>query len=264
MLLSGPSPTGCIGYRKQPGTCAIEASPLKEQTISTRESDQRDDGMQSGRPEPGMGPNVAHGARVAQPELDDCRIVTPLQSLRKDPFDCLPIQKGPYIPEAIDYFFSLFASPYVYRPELVNVKQPGEFQRQYFRFAMQHEVLFQSVMALSLACLQAIRETQALVPTKEVLFHHTNALKGLRQKLSCPSGYADDSTLLSILTLLGVAVRPINATSPSWLTGSAFLLQYRYLRCTPSWPSQSAGRARWSRGVALVSFHPVADIDVSP
>ena len=178
----------------------------------------------------------------------------PLQTLRRDLFDCLLIQIRPYVPQAIDFFFDLFASPYVYRPELVNAKQLGEFQKQYFRFATQHEVLFQSLMTLSLACLQAMDETQALAPTKEVLFHHTNALIGRRQKLPCPSGWADDSTLLSILTLLGVAVRLSSLTSSSRLTGSAFLLRYRHLRCTPSWPSQVAGIARWSTYLPAALF----------
>lgn len=187
--------------------------------------------------EPLMRLHVADGTRDAQQALDDCLLLTPLQSLRKDPFDCLPIQSRPYIPRVIDFFFDLFASPYVYRPELIDAKRASDFQRQYFQFAMQHEVLFQSVMTLSLACLQAMSESQALVPTKEVLFHHTNALIVLRQKLSCPSGYVDDSILLSILTLLGVAVRLMPPACPSWLTTSAFLLQYGDIWCAPSWSS---------------------------
>ena len=62
-------------------------------------------------------------------------------------------------------------------------------------------------MTLTLACLQAISEPQTLVPNKEVLSLHTDALKGLQQKLSSPMEYADDSVLLSILTLLGIDVR---------------------------------------------------------
>ena len=87
----------------------------------------------------------------------------------------------------------------------MNAKQPGEFQRQNFSFSMQHEVLFHLVMTVSHAFLQTMSATQALEPTEEVFFHHTSALNGLQQQLSCPSGYANDSTLLSILTLLGVA-----------------------------------------------------------
>jgi hypothetical protein len=151
--------------------------------------------------------NVPDGAKYPRQALGNCALVSSVQSLRKDPFDCLPIQSRPYIPQVIDFFFDLFGSPYVYRPELVNVKEPAKFQRQYFRFAMQHEVLFQSVVTLTLACLQATSGPRTLVPTKEVLFHHTNALKGLQQKLSSPSEYADDSVLLSILTLLGIDVR---------------------------------------------------------
>ena len=215
MLLSGLPPTSNSGWRKTPPAVAVATSPLPEQTSPARESDQHDDEMHSSRHASTTGPDVSDGTRDAQQALDDRPLLVPLQSLRKDPFDCLPIQNRPYIPEVIDYFFDLFASPYVYRPELVNAKQPSDFQRRYFRFAMQHEVLFQSVMTLSLACLQAMSETPALVPTKEVLFHHTNALLALREKLSCPTGYADDSTLLSILTLLGIAVRLITTDSPS-------------------------------------------------
>ncbi len=77
----------------------------------------------------------------------------------------------------------------------MNVKQSGEFQRHYFYFAMQQEFLFQLVVTLSLACLQATSEPHTPAPTKDVLFHHMKTLSGLRQKLSWPGGHVDDSVL---------------------------------------------------------------------
>ena len=146
---------------------------------------------------------AAHSAKVIQKQY---RVLDPLQNLRGDPFESLPVRGEPYISEVVDFFFHVFGSPYVYRPELIRVKEPEQFQKRYFQFALQHEVLFQSITTLTLACLQMMKQPQALLPSREALFHHTKALQMLQQELSRPDHHIDDSVLLSILTLLGIDV----------------------------------------------------------
>ena len=152
-------------------------------------------------------PEAAQSTELIRKQIG---LLNPMQSLRGDPFESLPVRGLPYIPEVVDFFFHVFGSPYVYRPELIRVKEPEQFQRRDFQFALQHEVLFHSITTLTLACLQMMKLPQTLLPSKEVLLHHTKALSMLQQELSRPDNFIDDSVLLSILTLLGIDVRSLS------------------------------------------------------
>jgi hypothetical protein len=78
---------------------------------------------------------------------------------------------------------------------------PNTFISKLFPLALQNIELFEALIVMSQCYYDANYEAETSLPL-EVLRHRGNALVNLRRKLSSPSGYADDATVMTMLLLI--------------------------------------------------------------
>lgn len=142
---------------------------------------------------------------------------------RSDPFSAYPIEFRDCIPAAVDFckcnhpnqvpstetniVIGFYGPAHVIRPELVPPGAGTAILQSFFQYTLQDSVLFEAIIALSLANLTV--QTWGLSgPDKDSLYHYSRAVCRLRKLLLKPEGFIKDSVLFSIVALMGVDVSP--------------------------------------------------------
>ena len=150
--------------------------------------------------------------------------------LRNDPFSSYPIESTDCIPGAIDYckcfsrhalsrlqkltiiVLNFYAPTHIIRPELITAEQSTPIVKQYFQYAVSHELLFESIVALAQMNLTAkawagnSHDTGSIAPDRAALFHYGRALARLRELLNDENALREDAVLFAIATLMGIDV----------------------------------------------------------
>jgi Fungal specific transcription factor domain len=110
---------------------------------------------------------------------------------------------------------NFFAPTHVIRPEVVSAHQSAFLVKQYFQYALSHEILFESIVSLSQINLTANRTPdrddisstfEGKQPDRDALFHYGEALGKLRKLLSDKDAPMEDAVLFAIATLMGIDV----------------------------------------------------------
>ncbi|EXJ57244.1 hypothetical protein A1O7_07591 [Cladophialophora yegresii CBS 114405] len=136
--------------------------------------------------------------------------------LRSDPFASYPIRRQDWLPEAVDFFLNAYGPThllrrtadgairrYQRRPERTTETSPVH---QYFQYSLEHPVMFEALIALSLSNLRIHHWEQGQVD-KETAYHYGNVLSSLQQTLREGDGYRETAVLWAILALLELEVR---------------------------------------------------------
>jgi hypothetical protein len=137
------------------------------------------------------------------------RLTVTSGGLRGDPFQAFPISTDKSVLSTVDYFLQHYAPVHIsIRDENASPSGRVPLARRYFGLALENPTMFELMVALAAAS-HAIRLGQSHAPTKEVQVHYGKGVQALRQKLAKPSGYNDDAAVLSVMALIGIAVRPV-------------------------------------------------------
>ncbi|ETN43052.1 uncharacterized protein HMPREF1541_02210 [Cyphellophora europaea CBS 101466] len=125
--------------------------------------------------------------------------------LRNDPFETWPIQARASIPVAVDYFLQFYAPAHTVRPDLFSPEGGAQAVKDYFRYALQQPLMFETIVALSHANLFVSTWTDHC-PDSQTLFHYGSALKRLRSQIASedPGISAHDAVLFAIVALMGI------------------------------------------------------------
>ncbi|KAK5055203.1 hypothetical protein LTR84_012952 [Exophiala bonariae] len=146
--------------------------------------------------------SIAHTARSSPtPTLDN--IPHDKHGFRSDPFSAYPIEFRDCIPVAIDFFVGFYGPAHVIRPEIVPPGAGTGILQSFFQYALQDSVLFEAIIALSLANL-TVQTWRLSGPDKDSIYHYSRAVGKLRKLLLKPEGFVEDSVLFAIVALMGV------------------------------------------------------------
>ncbi|OCT46926.1 hypothetical protein CLCR_02345 [Cladophialophora carrionii] len=131
--------------------------------------------------------------------------------LRSDPFASYPIRSQDWLPEAVDFFLNAYGPTHLLRRTATG--GPRRYQRrpesttetspvhQYFQYSLEHPVMFEAMIALSLSNLRIHHWEQGQVD-KETAYHYGNVLSSLQRTLGEADGYRETAVLWTILALL--------------------------------------------------------------
>lgn len=117
-----------------------------------------------------------------------------------------------------------YAPTHVIRPELVTADEGPQLVKQYFRYALSHPLLFETIVALSQINLTSNRWVDRNAnsssvtnsqPDKEALYHYGRALKKLTSIIGDETAVTEDAVLFAIAALMGIDVS-IKKTSPTF------------------------------------------------
>lgn len=142
--------------------------------------------------------------------------------LRVDPFSSYPIQPTAALPKALDYctlalssgcccleltraVFGAYAPTHLLRSNLGPEQAPQKLIQNYVRYAMQHPVMFESIITLSYANMHISQWVDGQ-PDIDTARHYGSTLKSLREALSVENGLFEDATFLAILGLINAEV----------------------------------------------------------
>jgi hypothetical protein len=127
--------------------------------------------------------------------------------LRGDPFCAYPISADGNVLSAVDYFLQHYAPVHINpRKDHLGPADSLSLSRKYFGLALENAAMFELMVALSRASFDA-RQGNTRGPTREVLVHYGKGIEALRLKMARSSTCDDDATILSVMALLGIAVR---------------------------------------------------------
>jgi hypothetical protein len=120
----------------------------------------------------------------------------------QDVFNSFPIAFKGCVPGATDYFLNLYAPTSLIRPDIAAENQdlvPGMI-RSYFQYTLQHALLFEAIIVVS----EAVKTVGVGKPNRQVMYHHGQSLKQLRQTLLSGSDIAADYVLFTIIAMLAI------------------------------------------------------------
>jgi hypothetical protein len=138
--------------------------------------------------------------------------------IREDPFAAYPIPQGRGVGRAVDHCKSAvlyvtasskdavitsYAPSHLLRPEIIDPQGGATAIRNYFQYALNHEVMFQATVALALADATANTWTDDYA-SPDVLYHYGRSLSTLRRSLEDAQALRDDALLFAIMALIGI------------------------------------------------------------
>jgi hypothetical protein len=126
-------------------------------------------------------------------------------SFRGDPFKMYPVETTPVVTQAIDYFAEYYGPVAIRLPGDKTDQKHTPFFGTYFRTMLHEPMLFELIVALSLAMQRLhLPATERLTPN--IVHHIRNVLVQLNQRLSTSEG-TSDVVVLTIMGTLFVNVR---------------------------------------------------------
>ncbi|KAK5951464.1 hypothetical protein OHC33_007520 [Knufia fluminis] len=147
--------------------------------------------------------------------------------LRVDPFSSYPIQPTAALPKALDYFFGAYAPTHLLRSNLGPEQAPQKLIQNYVRYAMQHPVMFESIITLSYANMHISQWVDGQ-PDIDTARHYGSTLKSLREALSVGNGLFEDATFLAILGLINAEYLLGNVNAyRAHTTAMMYIIRYR-------------------------------------
>ena len=120
----------------------------------------------------------------------------------QDAFNSFPIPFNGCVPEAMNHFLKFYAPTSLIRPDIAALNQdlvPGVI-RDYFQYTLEHALLFEAIIVVS----EAVRTVGAGRPSRQVMYHDSQALKQLRRVLLSGSDVAADYVLFTIIAMLAI------------------------------------------------------------
>jgi hypothetical protein len=138
--------------------------------------------------------------------------------IREDPFGAYPIPQGRGVGRAVDHCESIllhviaspnhavitsYAPSHLLRPEIIDPQSGAAAIRNYFQYALNHEVMFQATVALALADATANTWTDDYA-SPDVLYHYGRSLSTLRRSLEDAQALQNDALLFAIMALIGI------------------------------------------------------------
>ncbi|KPI42793.1 uncharacterized protein AB675_2033 [Cyphellophora attinorum] len=96
-----------------------------------------------------------------------------------------------------------YAPSHLLRPEVIDPQNGAAAIRNYFQYALDHEVMFQATVALALADATAHTWTDEYA-SPDVLYHYGRSLSTLRRSLEDAQALHDDALLFAIMALIGI------------------------------------------------------------
>jgi hypothetical protein len=139
----------------------------------------------------------------------DLEVVSPILrhigSFRGDPFNMYPIETTPVVTQAIDYFAEYYGPVAIRLPRDETNQKYTPFFGTYFKTMLHDPMLFELIVALSLA-MQRLHLPAAARLTPNIVHHIRNVLLLINQRLSTSEG-SSDVVVLTIMGTLHVNVR---------------------------------------------------------
>ncbi|KAK5061233.1 hypothetical protein LTR84_007775 [Exophiala bonariae] len=122
---------------------------------------------------------------------------------RYDPFNSYPIEFRESIPAAIDYFLHYYVPFHKIRPDIFTPDGGMRIVRSYFRYSLQHPLMFETIVTLSRARLALNNFPQGQVDHL-TMYHYGQCLGKLRKLVDDGESDLEDATLFAILALICV------------------------------------------------------------
>jgi Fungal specific transcription factor domain len=144
--------------------------------------------------------------------------------LRDDPFNSFPISTSRGVKLAVDYcklypnvpnkassnriivtVLSVYAPTHIFRPQALPREKGPLAVRSYLNYALQHPIMFESLIAVS-KCHLTLQSGPSKLPQSEVYYHYGRTVTGLKEILDKGERQDLDAIIATILALMSIDV----------------------------------------------------------